>query len=127
MIVFNEEICLLDEEILELLCQELRNNIYDDGSRVGITELVSFLHECYEADKMLYQITQERIGEDIVPVTFVDFTDYNDLNKIRFSIMSYDKDREFTMREQVIFKEICDICFGNIRGMFDRISAKIDS
>lgn len=127
MILFNNQVYISDKESLEEFCSLLWYEVYDEHSRIGISELIDYLHECYDADKRLYNMTQERIGVDIIPITLIEFSDTAILNDINFSIISEDKNREFTLREELIFKEICDICFGSIKGMFDRISKRVES
>lgn len=126
MILFNREIYLETEEQLNDFCLLLRGEIFDEGSDISINELIQYLQECFIADAKMCELVYERISDDLYPITLIDFNEVTDFTKIDFAIMSTDENRQMTAREEVIFRGICDSCFGHIRNLFDRICAKVE-
>lgn len=126
MIIFNDEVYIYDKQTLDKFCYILQQEAFNEETRVGINQLIEYLHDCFIADEKLLTMTHKKIGEDVYPITLINFSDTSNLNEITFSIMSTDENREFTKRDDIIFNGICDICFGGIRGLFDRICSEID-
>lgn len=123
MILFNNEILLKDEDELDSFIQALNEEIFSDESRTGIEILIKYMCDCYEAGERLKAMTHDKISQDIIPVVCINFDMCEDLNQIKFMIMS-SEDRELTLREEMLFNSLCDICFGQIRGLYTRFCAE---
>ena len=64
---------------------------------------------------------KSKLGNDICPIVFIDLGECDDLNAFNFSLMSVDEDRKIKFSEEKVYYSLCDICFGHIQGLFDRV------
>lgn len=121
MIFLNNEILLADKQELDMFIEGLKGEIFNEYSRNGVLIFEKYIYECYDAEERLIEMMHERMGEDLFPVLCINTDECSDLNQIDFMIMSSQEDREFTHQEEVVFHRLCDICFGHIKGFYDRI------
>ena len=122
MLVLNKEIFFVNEEILEEVIGYILGESYDENTRIGNKILTDHLREAFEADKRLTKMIQNRIGDDIVPIVLFEFCNWCDMNKFDFYLTSTDEDRKILKREELLFYEYCDICFGHIRGLMSKLN-----
>lgn len=120
MILFNKEVLLENKEQLDEFCNILMDETFNETSRNGIKILIQYLQDCFDADQRLIDMVQQRLSEDIIPIVSVEFHQFTDLNELDFLLISTE-DRELTHYEEMLFNELCDICFGNMKGLFDRL------
>lgn len=121
MLVLNHEAVFDDIETLELFLDEIHSQSYNDITEETFDIFDKYLHECFSADLRLMEMTQEKLGDDVCPVVFIDVGECDDLNAFNFTLMAENEDRKVTFAEEKAFYNLCDICFGNIQGLFDRI------
>ena len=121
MIVLNNEIVIDDKEVLDLFIEAMQDYTYNDVSEQTYEIFKKYLYECFDADIRLTQMTQEQLGDDICPVVFINVGECDDLNAFNFSLMSENEGREVKFVEEKKYYKFCDICFGHIQGLFDRI------
>lgn len=120
MILFNKEVLLENKEQLDEFCNILMDETFNETSKNGIKILIQYLQDCFDADQRLIDMVQQRLSEDIIPIVSVEFHQFTDLNELDFLLISTE-DRELTHYEEMLFNELCDICFGNMKGLFDRL------
>lgn len=121
MIVLNEEIVVDNEETLDLFLEAMQEYVYNDVSKQTYNIFKKYLHECFDADVRLTQMTQDKLGNDIYPLVFINLGECDDLNAFNFSLTSENENREVKFIEEKQYYSFCDICFGHIQGLFDRI------
>lgn len=121
MLVLND-IPIGNEEILDLLCEEIMKSSYDDETRLGNKVIVQFFRDAYEADKKLTNMVQEKISTDIIPIVNFEFCNWCDLNKFDFYAVSTDENKTVKKSQELLFYELCDICFGHLDGLFNRLT-----
>ena len=121
MLVLNHEAILDDKETLEIFLEELHSRTYNDTTEQTFDIFSEYLYECFDADLRLMEMTQEKLGEYVCPVVFIDVGECDDLNAFNFSLMAENEDREIKFSEEKTYYNLCDICFGHIIGLFDRI------
>lgn len=123
MMLFNKEVLLSDKEQLNEFCDILMGETYNETSKNGIRILIRYLYDCFDAEQQLIDMVHQRMSEDIIPIVSIEFHEFTDLNELDFLLMSTE-DREFTFYEEMLFNELCDICFGNVKGLFDRLCSE---
>lgn len=121
MLALNHELIIDDKEGLDLFLEEMQSRTYNDITRETFDVFSKYLHECYDADLRLTEMTQEKLGDDVCPIVFIDLGECDDLNAFNFSLMSVDEDRKIKFSEEKVYYNLCDICFGHIQGLFDRV------
>ena len=121
MLVLNHKIIIDNMEVLNLILEELDNLVYNDITEETFSILSDYLYECFNADIRLTEMTQDKLGEDIYPLVFIDLGECDDLNAFNFSLTSKNEDRKIKFAEEKSYYHLCDICFGHIVGLFDRI------
>lgn len=116
MLVLNKKMLFFDQVVLETFCTNMMKNPYDEETRVAYKTAVQYVTDLYEADKKLTELVQNRIGDDVVPIVSLDLCPTCDWNKLDFSLTSFNEDRKVLKREELLFYEYCDRCFGHIDG-----------
>lgn len=119
MIIINDMMFQTKENINDLITQ-MKENAYKEDL-VKVTEIYhEFLIECYEADERLQQMVFENISEDYLSCTVIPINDTDDLNSFGFSLVAED-DRKIKKREELKYKDLCNICFGHIQPYYSRL------
>lgn len=122
MLVLNKELFFFDESILNNFCKELQDSSYDENTRIGNRVFTEHLQQAFEADKRLTNMVRNHISEDLVPVVSFEFCNTCDLNKFDFFLASTDENRKVLKREELLFYEYCDVCFGYIQGLLFKLN-----
>ena len=122
MIIISD-IAFFKLEDIDLLIEEMYKNSYKQEYK-DITEIYhSFVLECYEADIRLQQMVFEKFGEDYIPFVILPLRDTDDLDGISFELANKE-DVKIKKRDEIIFKDLCDICFGGIKPFYTRVIEK---
>lgn len=122
MLVLNKEICFVNDEVLQEFCKIILDSSYDEETRLGNQVIVQFFKDAYEADKKLTSLVQEKIASDIIPIVNFDFCNWCDLNKFDFRVVSTEKDKKVKKSQELYFHELCDVCFGPLDGLLNRLN-----
>lgn len=121
MLVLNHEALIDDKEVLDLFLEEMHSCSYNDITEETFEIFSKYMYECFDADIRLMEMTQEKLGDDVCPLVFIDVGECDDLNAFNFSLASKNEDRKIKFAEEKSYYHLCDICFGHIVGLFDRI------
>lgn len=116
MLILNKELPFYDETILKEFHDDMMSKPYDDESRFAHQGIVDYITELYRADEKLTEMVQDRIGDDVVPIVSLDLSPTADWDKLDFFLTSFDEDRKVLKREELLFYEFCDRCFGVLPG-----------
>lgn len=122
MLVLNKEICFVNDEVLQEFCKIILDSSYDEETRLGNQVIVQFFKDAYEADKKLTSLVQEKISSDIIPIVNFDFCNWCDLNKFDFRVVSTEENKKVKKSQELYFYELCDICFGPLDGLLNRLN-----
>lgn len=130
MILFNDMLLIGSRKELDSFCDLMNEETYDDSSEEGVHILSQYLLDCFVASEQLMSMVQNKIGEDIIPITSVHFDIDNDMYDIDFLIAVKDEDSNdnfseynLTLNQQMLFERLCDICFEKVRPIFDRFNS----
>ena len=81
-----------------------------------------YFRECYSADLRLTEMVTELFSDkQVMPLVIMNFGETDDFNEINFSLLTEDENVKIKKREELKFRDLCDICFGSIVGLQDRI------
>ena len=119
MIIIND-IAFLRLEDIDYFIEELNKQAYKEEYKVITDIYYSFLLECYDADIRLQEMILEKLGEDYIPFVILPILDTEDLDSLSFELAA-NEGVKIKKRDELIFKELCDICFGNIKPFYTRV------
>lgn len=121
MLVLNHEVVIEDRETLDLVLEGMKSQSYNQTTDEAYEVFEEYMNECFAADIRLTEMTQQKLGNDLYPLVFIDCDECSDLNAFNFSLSSENENREVKFMEEKLYYKFCDICFGQILGLFDRI------
>lgn len=108
------------EAIMEFI-KILDDNSYKKEHEDIIEMYQAFLIECFEADQRLQQMVFDRLGEEYISFSIIPINDTEDLNSFSFQLAIEDS-LEIKKRDELIYQDLCDICFGGIEPFYTRLS-----
>lgn len=112
-------------ESLNNLIESMKKNAYKE-EYFYITEIYhSYLLDCYDADCRLQEMVIDNLGEKFTSFSILPIQDTEDLMSFSFTL-THEDNREIKKREEIIFKDLCDICFGGIKPFYVRLMERYD-
>lgn len=115
-----DELILPTLESIEGFKEQMLQNAYKDDF-VDISNLYyDFLLECFDADKKLQDMVFEKISDRYISFTILPIKDTDNLDSFSFSLVSED-DEDIKKRDELMYRNFCDICFGNIKPYYTRL------
>ena len=119
MIIINDYI-ISDLEDINTLIDVCKKTAYKQDL-LEITDIYEqFLLECYDADKRLQEMVFNRFGDDYISFVLIPTQETEDLSSFSFQLANKN-DILIKRRDEIIFKDFCDICFKNIVPLHDRL------
>lgn len=108
------------KEHLEEIIDDMYENAYKDEHRDIAKIYHDFLMEVYDADVRLQNMVNERISDEYTSYVGIPFEETVVLSRFYFSLR--DKDfNEPKRRDELIYEDLCKICFGHIKPYFNRL------
>ena len=126
MIIFNKEIVFENSEVLDTFCELFRGEAYDEVTRITADTFLTYLRQAYECDQRLTKMIHEKIDERLYPVVSIECHEFADINSIDFYLMCFDEDRKILKREELEFREYCEICFSHLGGLLSKLQVSLD-
>ena len=68
----------------------------------------------------------EKIDENLYPIVSIECHECADINSIEFHLVCFDDNRDILKREELEFREYCDICFGHLGGLLSKLQVGLD-
>ena len=122
MIIINESFVITGKEDLESFIADLQPFAISDLEKKTIEIVEKYFRECYSADLRLTEMVTELFSDkQVMPLVIMNFGETDDFNEINFSLLTEDENVKIKKREELKFRDLCDICFGSIVGLQDRI------
>lgn len=120
MILLNE-LLIENDEIKNELISNIDLLSYNEESEKENQILIDYINDLYEADKKLTAKLQEKISEYIIPIVYFELDLMADLNELRFKVFSTSEDFKVKKSDELVFKHYCDVFFGGIEPLYNRI------
>lgn len=119
MLVMNETFFPTKESI-ELLIQDMEKNAYKE-EYVAATQIHhEFLLECFDADEKLQKMVVDNFGDNYISFVILPIQPGEKLDAFSFKLIREDE-KKIKKRDELIYRELCDICFGDIKPFFNRL------
>lgn len=112
-----DEIGIASLEDIEFIVEKLKENAYKDDYKVVAEMYHEFLLKCFDADIRLQEMVLERLGEDFISFVILPVEDVDDLTAFSFQLANKE-DKKITRRDEIIYKDFCDVCFGGIKPFY---------
>ena len=119
MIVF-DEMFIYSEEMVEELVEVLKKNAYKEDLVEASNIFHDFLIECLDADRRLQEMTSEKLGDKYISFVILPVEDVDDLLAFSFQL-AHEDDIKIKRREEIRYRDLCDICFGGIKPYYLRL------
>lgn len=115
-----KDMLITDIEEIDLLINEIQKNSYKEDYKIITDIYYSFLLQCYDADIRLQQMVSEQIGEDFISFVVLPIEETDDLDSFGFRL-AHEENIKVKKRDELIFNDLCNICFGGIKPFYTRI------
>lgn len=120
MIVIKDN-CLDTQKKVDIFLDYLLKSCYSPADRKFVEKVyIDYVNECFVADAMLQKLVSEKLSNDFIVFTFLPLSDTVDLDSFSFSLFSENEEKVFKRSDEIVFKELCDRCFGGIKGLRTR-------
>jgi hypothetical protein len=108
------------KEVIEKVISNIKENTYHDKYRDAADIHYDFLMECFDADEKLQKMVFDKIGEDYISFVILPINPTERLDSFSFSLVHVDN-KKVKKRDDLIYKDLCKICFGEIKPLFWRL------
>ena len=78
-----------------------------------------------EADKRLQKMVEEKFSDDFISIVTIPSHDIQDLDSFYFQLVSK-SEQKIKKRQEIIYQEFCQICFGHIKPFYSRLVERFD-
>lgn len=120
MIVINSDLILKNQTDFDKYVELLREQVYDDFSKLTVECVIEFLEDVWSRDAKLTAKVQEQIDEDLYPMVYVDIFNSADFKAVTFGAASTNEDYKMKKKQKIAFKRYCDKYFKTMISLFDR-------
>lgn len=107
-------------ESINVFVEEMKKNAYKEEFVQAANIYSDYLTECFYADERLQQMVVENLSEDYISFVILPIRNTDDLNSFSFELASKNNDK-IKRREEIKYKELCEICFGMVRPIYPRL------
>ncbi len=120
MIVINDLVFETFEEASIIFDElEKRKTRKDHDKIIEIYD--KFLRECFRADKKLNEMVLDKFGEEYHSFVILPIEEIEDLSSFSFLLTPPDGVEKIKKRQELLYRKLCDICFGNVKPFYVRL------
>lgn len=119
MIVIHDKVIESREQIEEI-AEQMRADAYKEELLDFVELFRIYLLDCFEADEKLQEMVVENLSEDYICFSILPVSEIEDYRVFNFELGSK-KDVKIKKREERLFENYCNICFGPVKTYYDRL------
>ena len=116
MILFNK-IEIYNEDDLEKFIDFIYDGAHTSQQKESCGIIEDYIKRVFEADQKLQKMVSENLSKDLISCVILPYEDYHNFDDFKFSLIN-PEDGKIRKRDELVYKNYCDICFGSVPGLF---------
>lgn len=119
MIVIHDSILESKEQIKKLITY-MEKDVYKDDLYNFVNLFHDYLMDCFDADEKLQEMVTKNLSDEYICFSILPVKETEDFDSFGFELVSKTKDK-IKKREEKMFENYCNICFGSVKTYKDRL------
>ena len=107
-------------EMIESFIEVLRQGAYKEEFLLVSDIYYGFLLDCFDADIRLQEMVNDNLSEDLLSFVKLPLSDTENIETYYFSLQYVDGGR-VGKRDELIYGNFCDVCFGGVKPFYTRL------